>query len=72
MGDYGWSRSMDFGTSQGGVAVEDGRVLGPSDSTRSAGFLFWLLDARSSSAVKGSPQACPVKSGILAINSAFE
>ena len=37
-----------------------------------AGFLFWLLDARSSSAVKGSPQACPVKSGILAINAAFE
>ena len=34
--------------------------------------LFWLLDARSSSAVKGSPQACPVKSGILAINAAFE
>ena len=48
------------------------RDLGPSDSTRSAGFLFWLLDARSSSAVKGSPQACPVKSGILAINAAFE
>ena len=26
MGDYGWS--MDFGTSQGSVAVEYGRVLG--------------------------------------------
>ena len=48
------------------------RDPGPHDSTRSAGFLFWLLDARSSSAVKGSPQACPVKSGILAINAAFE
>ena len=34
---------MDFGTSQGSVAVEDGRVLGPSDSTRSAGFLFLFL-----------------------------
>ena len=30
------------------------RDLGPSDSTRSPG-LCWLLDARSSSAVKGSP-----------------
>ena len=45
--------------------------FGAGGSARSPGFV-WLLDARSSSAVKGSPQACPVKSGILAINAAFE
>ena len=34
MGDYGWSVAKDFGTSQGSVAVFDGRVVAASSRAR--------------------------------------